>query len=388
MLKSKMVLLTAIFGLLSIFYCSSNDNGGQTLSLGDECSKQVKQAKYMEDILQIDSVNLRIPDSFSLSMVVDLDFMEDGKIIVLDNIARKVLLFDNRGNFLKQIGSEGSGPGEYMSPKYLAINQKNEIIVADASQFRLSIFNESGDFLRSFSVKHNIHGLIVSPNNEIIIYDPSLSRVASQNPIIYIYDEKGKLLKKFGEASAAFQKLKAIPFDGVGPYLVSGKNYLFEADYPDYHIRKYDIEGNFIKEFGSKSKLWRSLLKTNYQKLSPQKQMTMSSMRMIDDYFKNEFSKCTFLYCLKYFEPGIVCSMTMNGHHDFSRDFSFNFYDIEGNLLKNGLTFRNFPKLSSVPFKYFFTEAPSKLCLIEFLNSAKNSQQIKLTIMKLKCSNN
>ena len=184
---------------------------------------------------------------------------------------------------------------------------------------------------------------------------------------IYVYNKKGKLISKFGRVSETMKKLKNVPPSRIlNPLLVTYKNYIFETDYPDYHIRKYDVQGHFIKEFGVKPKHWRSLLKSNYRSLPTPQMVTPAIMKKLKKY-SQESKKYSKLRWIEAFEPGILCIMTQRTiGGSFEKGTYFTFYDTEGNLIADGLTFKNYP-YKQLPLTYSLPMRPRGLCIVKFL---------------------
>jgi DNA-binding beta-propeller fold protein YncE len=52
--------------------------------------------------------------------------------------------------FLFKFGSSSAGPGEFSNPGGVATDSKNNLIVADAGNSRIQVFDSSGEFLFKF----------------------------------------------------------------------------------------------------------------------------------------------------------------------------------------------------------------------------------------------
>jgi len=61
--------------------------------------------------------------------------------------ANRIMVFDNAGMFLYDIGSEGCGSGQFKSPSGLVIDSFNRLIVCDVGNSRLQLFTLDGKFV-------------------------------------------------------------------------------------------------------------------------------------------------------------------------------------------------------------------------------------------------
>ncbi|MYG80965.1 MAG: 6-bladed beta-propeller, partial [Gemmatimonadetes bacterium] len=64
----------------------------------------------------------------------------------------RVLVFDASGNFVREFGSSGQGPGEFNTPSSYAVMRDGTIIVGDMGHSGYQLFDESGEFLRMVRV--------------------------------------------------------------------------------------------------------------------------------------------------------------------------------------------------------------------------------------------
>jgi DNA-binding beta-propeller fold protein YncE len=64
----------------------------------------------------------------------------------------RVAKASNRGEWLMSWGSLGSGPGQFDTPHGIAVAPNGEVYVADRGNRRIQIFDQSGKFLRQFTI--------------------------------------------------------------------------------------------------------------------------------------------------------------------------------------------------------------------------------------------
>ena len=338
----------------------------------------------MEQIFDGDTIKLQLPEEYILGAITSVTLTKDGNLLIADEQhLRLALLFDKNGKFIKQIGNNGKGPGEYLTPRHVLTNNEGEIIISDPSLFRISFYKSNGDFSHSFSVRKMIWGMVIKPNNDILIHDQFATKIKPGNTI-FAYNKRGELLYQFGETSKAYhQELKNIPYYHRGPFLTFSGDCIFEMDYPDYHVRKFCQNGKSKKEFGIKPRLWKSLLTTNYKKIPRPKMVDADIVAQLDKYFKHEFYKSTYIEWIHTLTPGIIMLMVhYNNTGDLTKDSYFIFYDTEGNLIKEGLKFDNFPKSSDYFYAYLLPVFPSGLCIVQYENTPEKMQNIQLIFLK------
>lgn len=73
---------------------------------------------------------------------------EAGRIYVADEDPAKIKVFDSTGQFVRTIGRDGEGPGEYRAP-FLA-PMGNELVVQDPQLRRVTVYDSSGQVLSTF----------------------------------------------------------------------------------------------------------------------------------------------------------------------------------------------------------------------------------------------
>ena len=76
---------------------------------------------------------------------------EDGTLYVVDPSKRAVSMFDSTGRFIRILGREGSGPGEYRDPYSIAW-VGTSLALLDPRNGRLGLFDSTGHWLASWPV--------------------------------------------------------------------------------------------------------------------------------------------------------------------------------------------------------------------------------------------
>jgi len=126
--------------------------------------------------------------TFDCPWVLEVD--EENNLYILDANENRIMVYTPDGKFLRQIGSVGSGKGEFYACWDFALDRKGKIYVADAGNSRVQILTQEGDYIGEFSVDHEIRVIEVGPDNNLYINsDPSKSK-----KLVRVLSPEGKLL--------------------------------------------------------------------------------------------------------------------------------------------------------------------------------------------------
>ncbi len=187
-------------------------------------------------------------------IAVDSDL---SRIYIADAGNHRVLAFDLDGKFLKTIGKQGQGPGEFSRPTGLCVFGDSQLAVADADSHRIQIFDKEGGLEKAINTK----GLRVA---DLLVIDEKFYTISSfgisgysivmgseeaSQPLVTVLDGEGNRVQEFTTSD----------FPETQPFVRAIKHRVSLALSPDRRlylpyfamnvIQVYHLDGNKTAEF-------------------------------------------------------------------------------------------------------------------------------------------
>ncbi|MCK5841779.1 MAG: 6-bladed beta-propeller [Candidatus Sabulitectum sp.] len=95
-------------------------------------------------IAAVDTIGIELGDSNYVFGQTDAAlFGTRGEILVLDGSKKQISVFSPDGEFLRTIGRQGSGPGEFLRPMAMALLGNGQIAVSDPWGGKITLFDSS-----------------------------------------------------------------------------------------------------------------------------------------------------------------------------------------------------------------------------------------------------
>jgi hypothetical protein len=88
-------------------------------------------------------------DAYQLHRARSSARLDDGRIVVANAGSQELRFFDSEGVFLRAVGGDGEGPGEFRYPTRVRKTGQDSLLVWDQRLQRISFFDPSGVFLGS-----------------------------------------------------------------------------------------------------------------------------------------------------------------------------------------------------------------------------------------------
>jgi len=109
----------------------------------------------------------------------------------------RLLEFDRSGRYIRLIGSQGRGPGEYDKIWDIAINEADREIFILSSGRKILVYDFDGKFIRDFVIGFPGIQFVLNENSELIIHQINIGQ-KSNEPVysFHILTNHGKILTK------------------------------------------------------------------------------------------------------------------------------------------------------------------------------------------------
>ncbi len=154
------------------------------------------------------AINLSAVASVSRPLTLSIDKV--GKRLFLSDAAsKKIYVLDLSGKLLFSFGS-GSG-GMFNLPISIAINSKGNIVVVDAFEANVQIFDSAGKFLRRFGKRGDAPGDLQLPKSVAVDSADNIYVVDGRSHAVFIFNQQGELLLTLGGFYAVATSGKVAP---------------------------------------------------------------------------------------------------------------------------------------------------------------------------------
>jgi len=122
-------------------------------------------------------------------LINEIDDIEFSDSYIFVNERKRLLQFAKNGKFIRQIGSQGRGPEEYLDVMDFCINnQTQEIYIL--SFYQNLVFGFDGRFKSSFKLSIRPSQIIIKDQNSLMFHSPNVPGPKIANPYSWIITDK------------------------------------------------------------------------------------------------------------------------------------------------------------------------------------------------------
>jgi len=202
----------------------------------------VPEARFFE-------IGTQSPGELSKPMGLDVDLQ--GNLYVCDAALKQVLMYDRDGNYLRSFGE----PEMFDRPAGLTVDPSgNRIFVVDtggvsSNRHRVTVIDvKSGKLLHTISGRGNGEGELNLPRDATLAEDGNLYVVDGGNFRVQVFNQQGDFIKSFGDIGrrgGQFSRPKGIGIDK------NGNTYVADTAFGNFQI--FNPEGQLLLAVGSRN---------------------------------------------------------------------------------------------------------------------------------------
>ena len=146
-------------------------------------------------------------DSLRFNQPTDVAVAPDGSFYVSDGYQNsRIVKFSADGKYLFEWGTRGSKSGQFNIPHAIDLDKSGNVYVADRENDRIQVFDANGKFLKQFNEKllEDLYSITIDKLNQHLFAVDFLViwKYFTKGSNIMEYDENGRLLTRFGRATA------------------------------------------------------------------------------------------------------------------------------------------------------------------------------------------
>jgi len=185
----------------------------------------------------------------------------EGSLYVADSGNHRIQVFDSEGTFLRQWGSMGPGEGQFNEPWGIAVDENGDVYVADTWNHRIQVFDSEGQFLRKWGFFATTDGQLGQENGlwgpRAIAVDPegNLYVTDTGNKRVQKFNSLGNFLGQWGGGGIVEGR-----FDEPVGIAVDGQGNIYVADAWNRRVQKFDQSFNYLTEWPVEAWLGESVV--------------------------------------------------------------------------------------------------------------------------------
>jgi len=171
----------------------------------------------------------------------DIVRADDGRLFLSEFRGGRVSVLSADGDWQYYIGSKGLGPGQFVGPQNLALDEEGYLYVVDFGNKRISKFDPAGGFILSFGVKTGGFEGFKSPTG-VAVRDGVVYAADSLLRRIFMFDLNGSYLGEL--VSEGLASPESLRFLEDGKLLAADANRVLLIDPDTSIVKELGLLGN------------------------------------------------------------------------------------------------------------------------------------------------
>ena len=274
MILNRPIFLFSLIALPFIF---------QQCESGQHTEKQPAN-RVFQTIEEIRIGRLEGEDEYVFGIINHVAVGKNGVIFIADRKVPVIRMYDQDGNFIRNVGKEGRGPGEYLTFGGMRTFSDGRLAIWDQNNARVSVFNQDGDFTESHSVNSTLHAADIfevdlngnfyvktvlkntpdMPNWKFGWLKISEKGELTDTIEVPLDEEREQTFVLFAASGDAHAFIEW-PFSNLSTrgHLITGRNdsYSFQINYPDSVPKKIEREYTPVNVKPEEKKQWEAWVK-------------------------------------------------------------------------------------------------------------------------------
>lgn len=130
--------------------------------------------------------------------------LSSGNVVVADAFDASLRVFNERGKALRKVGRRGSGPGEFEGLGWIQQCGADTVFVWDHLQGKISVIDTAGAFVRQYPERANTYDLACSRGGRVVgmtmppITGPPNPKGETYQAPLWLADTGGKVVRRLG----------------------------------------------------------------------------------------------------------------------------------------------------------------------------------------------
>jgi len=205
-------------------------------------------------------------EKYMLNEPQDIKVTDDGTIYVMDWGDTCIKAYDSEGEYLRTVGREGVGPGEFSTPVYMDISADGKIFLMDGRNQRVVVFDTDGNYLGGFRLM-GFHSKMRADRLSRLYFQRQTRREEVKvlgswqeidvDTVVNRTEENGEDLFNFGPFSGERDRMMKTATGMMGlsssfrvTWDVDKEGYLYQGFNDEYAIHVFNPDGKKVLTFG------------------------------------------------------------------------------------------------------------------------------------------
>jgi hypothetical protein len=206
--------VTAVFGIL--VGCESSPLPSAGIRVTETDSAGITIVTISGDPTLLPELRLREVPSLAIegsrepffSRIGEVEWLPDGRVVVEDNQHDGIYLFADDGTYLRQLGGQGDGPGQFQNMTEMTVLPNDSVFLYDRTHPRLSVMDPDSGFVRSVRFGSDLGGrppldvFALSPDRFIVQAsvahdtdeEETLPRLVEWDALLFLTDGVGQVV--------------------------------------------------------------------------------------------------------------------------------------------------------------------------------------------------